>query len=138
MEVPRLGVELELWLLAYAIATATPNLSCVFDLYHSSLQFHILNLLSDARDWTCIFMDTIRIHFRWATMGTPYVRDFWKAVNVWDTPNRSLYYQYVAVLENRFFFFLENFKWSPWLSLWDNVAISYGGPGSYWGLMLQV
>ena len=38
MEVPRLGVESELWLLAYATATALPDLSCTCDLHHSSRQ----------------------------------------------------------------------------------------------------
>ena len=56
MEVPRLGVQLELQLPAYA--TAMTNLSCVFDLHHSSQQHHqILNPLSKARDQTCIVMD---------------------------------------------------------------------------------
>ena len=35
MEVPRLGVTLELQLSAYAIATAMPDLSCVCDLQRS-------------------------------------------------------------------------------------------------------
>ena len=39
MEVPRLGVESELQLLAYATATATPDLSFIWDL-HCSLQQH--------------------------------------------------------------------------------------------------
>ena len=34
MEVPRLGVELELQLLAYAIAIAMPDLSHICDLSH--------------------------------------------------------------------------------------------------------
>ena len=38
MEVARLGVKLELWLPAYATATARPNLSHVCDLHHSSGQ----------------------------------------------------------------------------------------------------
>ena len=37
MEVPRLGVEFELQLLAYGIATAVQDLSCIFDLHHSSV-----------------------------------------------------------------------------------------------------
>ena len=49
MEVPRLGVELELQL-AYATATATRDLSHVCNLHHSSWQRRILNLLSKARD----------------------------------------------------------------------------------------
>ena len=52
MEVPRLGVELELQLLAYATATATPDLSHTCDLHHSSGQCQILNPLSEARDRT--------------------------------------------------------------------------------------
>ena len=39
MEVPRLGVKLELQLLAYAIATATQDLSLICDLHHSSQQY---------------------------------------------------------------------------------------------------
>ena len=43
MEVPRLGVQLELQLPVYTIATATPDPSCICDLYHSLLQHWILN-----------------------------------------------------------------------------------------------
>ena len=49
MEVPRLGVMLELQLLAYTTATATQDLSRVCDLHHSSWQCQILNPLSGAR-----------------------------------------------------------------------------------------
>ena len=35
-EVPRLGVKSELQLLAYATATATPDMSSICDLHHSS------------------------------------------------------------------------------------------------------
>ena len=49
-EVPRLGVKSELQLLAYATATATPDLSRVCNLHHSSRQYRILNPLSEARD----------------------------------------------------------------------------------------
>ena len=38
MEVPRLGVELELQLLAYTTATATWDPSHIWDLHHSSRQ----------------------------------------------------------------------------------------------------
>ena len=50
MEVPRLGVELELQLPAYAIATAAGDLSHVCDLHHSSWQCRILTPLHKARD----------------------------------------------------------------------------------------
>ena len=63
MEVPRLGVESELQLLAYATATAMPDASCVFNLHHSSRQRQILNPLSEARDRTRILMDTRQIHY---------------------------------------------------------------------------
>ena len=59
MEVPRLGIELELQLLAYIIATATRDPSHIFNLHHSSWQCQILiNPLSEARDQTCILLDT--------------------------------------------------------------------------------
>ena len=69
MEVPRLGVESEPQLLAYATATAMQDPSWVWDLYHSSQPRQILNPLSEARDWTCILMDTSQICFHWATTG---------------------------------------------------------------------
>ena len=56
MEVPRLGVESELLLPAYATATTTPDPRHVCDLHHSSQQCWILNPLSEARDQTCNLM----------------------------------------------------------------------------------
>ena len=70
MEVPRLGVISELWLLAYAIATAMPDLSCVCNLHHSSWQYQILNPLRDARDQTWVFMDASQVCYPWAKTGT--------------------------------------------------------------------
>ena len=70
MEVPRLGVKLELQPLAYTTATAMWDLSYVCDLHHSSQQHQILNPPSEARDGTCILMDTSQVHFRWATTET--------------------------------------------------------------------
>ena len=70
MEVPRLGVQSELWLPAFATATATPDLSLIFDLHHNSWQRHIINPLSEARDPTCNLMLPSRISFRCTTMGT--------------------------------------------------------------------
>ena len=52
MEVPRVGVQLELPLLAYAKATATQDLSRICDLQ----QHRILNPLSEARDQTRTLM----------------------------------------------------------------------------------
>ena len=70
MDVPRLGVESELWLQACTTATATPDPSHIWDLHHTSQQCQILNPLIKARDRTCVLMDTSQIRFRWATMGT--------------------------------------------------------------------
>ena len=58
MEVPRLRVKLEMQLSAYAAATATRDRSLVCNLHHGSQQHWILNPLSEARDPTCILMDT--------------------------------------------------------------------------------
>ena len=58
MEVPRVGVKVELWPLAYSTATATLDLKCVCDLHHSSWQCQILNSLSGVRDQTHVLMDT--------------------------------------------------------------------------------
>ena len=68
MEIPRLGIKLELQLPVYT--TAMPDPSCLCDLYHSSWQCWIFNPLSKARDVTCILMDTSWIHYHWAIMGT--------------------------------------------------------------------
>ena len=63
MKVPRLGVEMELHLQAYAIvtATATPDPSRFFELHHSLQQPWILNPLSEARDSNLILMDTSQV-----------------------------------------------------------------------------
>ena len=63
MEVPRLGVELELQLLAYATATATQDLRCVCDVHQSSGQHQILNSLSEARDRSHVLMGTGQIPY---------------------------------------------------------------------------
>ena len=59
MEVPRLGVQSELQLLAYAIATATPAPSRICDLRCSLRQRQILNLWMEARCPTGILVDTM-------------------------------------------------------------------------------
>ena len=59
MEVLRLGAEMELQLLAYATATATPDSGHICDLHHSLQQHRILNPLVEVRDWTHILTDTM-------------------------------------------------------------------------------
>ena len=71
MEVPRLGVELELQLPAHTTATATQDPSCVCDLHHSSRQHQIVSPLSEARDRTCNLMVPTLICFCCARTGTP-------------------------------------------------------------------
>ena len=71
MEIRRLGVKLELQMLAYTTATATQDPSHVCDLHHSSWQHWILNLLSEARDRTRKLMVPSQILFLCAMMGTP-------------------------------------------------------------------
>ena len=56
MEVPRLQPP------ATAIATQDPSRVC--ELRHSSRQSWIFNPLSEARDRTCVLMDTSEIHFQ--------------------------------------------------------------------------
>ena len=73
MEVPRLGVDLELQLQAYTTAMATPDPSCICDLHSSLWQCWIPNPLSKARDQTCIVdTDTMSdsfFFFFWSFLG---------------------------------------------------------------------
>ena len=71
MEVPRLGVQLQLQLLAYTTATVKQDPSHICDLHHNSWQRQILNPLSEARDQTCNLTVPGRIRFRCTTTGTP-------------------------------------------------------------------
>ena len=54
----KLGVQLELQLPVYTAAMTMPDLSCLCDLHHSSRQRRIPKPRSEARDGTCILMDT--------------------------------------------------------------------------------
>ena len=60
MEVPGLGVESELQLLAYTTVTAMEDPSHSCNLHHSSWQHRILNTLSEARDRTCNLMVLVK------------------------------------------------------------------------------
>ena len=71
LEVPSLGVKLELQLPANTIATEAQDPSCICDLHYSSWQRQIPDPLRKARDWTHILMDTSQIHFHCATIGNP-------------------------------------------------------------------
>ena len=60
MEIPRLGVESELQLLAYTTAAVAPDPSLVCNLHHSLWQRWILDPLSEARDRPRILSDPSR------------------------------------------------------------------------------
>jgi len=72
MEVPRLGVKLELQLPAYTTATITWDLSHICDVCHSSWQNWILNPLIETMDQIIIFMDTSQFRYCWATTRTAF------------------------------------------------------------------
>ena len=73
MEVPRLGDESELQLLAYTTAMATWDLSRICDLHYSPQQHRILNPLSEARNLTLVLMVTSQVCYRFhlTVMGLP-------------------------------------------------------------------
>ena len=70
MEIPKLGVESELQVLAYTTVTAMWDLRSICSLYHSSQQYWISNPLYKAWDQTHSLIDTSQIHFCCATRGT--------------------------------------------------------------------
>ena len=82
VEVPRLGVKLELQLPACTTATAMQDLRRICDLHHTSRQCQILNPLSRARKRIQVFMDTSQFHYRWATVGTPQKHKLWMNCNL--------------------------------------------------------
>ena len=71
LEVPRLGIQSELLLPAYARVVSTPDLSHDCNLYHSSRQRQILNPLSEGKDRTRNLMVPSQIRFRCTMTGTP-------------------------------------------------------------------
>ena len=71
MEIPRLGVQSELQLLARTTAIAMPDPSRVCNLHHSSQQCCTLNSLREGRNWTHNLMVPSWICLHYAKMGTP-------------------------------------------------------------------
>ena len=63
MEIPRLGIQSELHLLAYTAVRATWDPSHICDIHHSSPQGQIPDSLRRARYGTHILMDTSHICF---------------------------------------------------------------------------
>ena len=61
MQVLKLGIKSELQQLAYATATAMPNLNCICNLCHSFWQRWKPNPLSEARDHTHTLIGTSQV-----------------------------------------------------------------------------
>ena len=76
MEVPRLGVKLELQLSAYATDTAMPDPRHIGDICPSLWQCRILNPLSEARDQPASSWILVGFLTHWATTGTPIILFF--------------------------------------------------------------
>ena len=72
MEVSRLGGKSELQLPAYTMAKAMQDPSRVCNLHHSSRQPQIPDPLSEARDQTCIVLNTSWIHFHFAARTSEF------------------------------------------------------------------
>ena len=77
MEVPKLGVESELQLLASTTATAMWDPSYLCNLYRSLWQCWILNPLTEARDGTHILMDTSWVLKPLSHNGNSQMPPFW-------------------------------------------------------------
>ena len=69
----RLGFELKLQLPGCATTTAMCDPSHICNLNYSSQQHQILNLLSEAKDQTHIFMDTSQVHDLMSRNRTPWI-----------------------------------------------------------------
>ena len=84
MEIPGLGVELELPLLIYTTAIATRDPS-ICNLCHSLLWCQILNPLSEARDWTHILTDIMSGSFFFFFFNFPTVQQYVRFLTCWAT-----------------------------------------------------
>ena len=117
MEIPRLGVESELEPPAYATDTATPELSRICNLQHSS-QFQqrwILNPLRKARDWTRNLMVPSRICFLCATTGMPRYYFLFSLGHGFDLTSDFLYFLH---------------SWNSGKTVWPDLKIGFFFPGA--------
>ena len=74
-----------------------PDLSRVCELHHSSRQRWILNPLNKARDQSHVLMNTSRVHYHSAMMGTPHPVKLLNGHYVlWEIQQRipQIYYQH--------------------------------------------
>ena len=72
--------------------------SRVCDLHHSSQPCRIPDLLSEARDRTCILMDASQICFHWATTGMP--KNIFLNKQTWSSPCGSVETNLTSIHEN--------------------------------------
>ena len=140
MEVPRLGVELELQLAAYTTAIATQDLSGVCYLHRNSRQHWSLNPVSKARDWTRNLMVTSQIRFCCTTTGTlyriSYIRDNLQIVVVGEQKAGHFYPEHSSWQMNQEVFTLQTF--SVWGKLGAATLERLGGPSSPLESILQI
>ena len=105
MEVPRLGVNWELQLLAHAIATATPDPNYIFDLCCSLWQHRILNPLSKARDWPTSSGHYVGFFTCWATAGPPnfalLLNEWVRKLQDWKRKSQSLWLNTLMGINNK-------------------------------------
>ena len=69
-----------------------PDPSRMFDLHHSSQQCRTLNPLSEARDQTCILMDTRQICFHWVMTQTPVLVFNWHYSRRWIKQDPRIFF----------------------------------------------
>ena len=90
MEIPRLGVELELQLQPPASlhhSHSNADLSHICDLHHSSQQCWIPHPVSKARDQTHILLDTSCVCFHCSTSGAhTHILNITKDIHSWIRP----------------------------------------------------
>ena len=136
MEVPRLGVESELQLPAYATATAMPDPNHICNLNSNSQQCWILNLLSKARDQAHVLMDTSRIRYLWATRGMsihsfhPFVFSWPLYSWNWHThthTNISMTKKYIFKIYLSF-----NTRLKPSYSFWMSISLNPTHTSEFW------
>ena len=73
MEVPGLGVQSELWLPSYTIATEMPDPSCMWNLHYSLRQRWSWGQGSNLHPHT----HSVRFLTYWATIGMPCTGNWW-------------------------------------------------------------
>ena len=96
MDVPRPGVESELYLPAYTTAIAMWDLSGICNLHCSSRQHWILNPLSEARYLICVLMHTSQVCSFWAMTRTPRTSFIMASQGPWQS--WLLFYNMLSVI----------------------------------------